>query len=125
MARTHEKYKITEEEKQALEAMLRSPKTAQSLASRAEIILLTAAGNTAKEVAEQLRTTTRKIYRWRKRFKEQSIQSLHDRPRSGQPKKLSEKKVKEVLRMTVERIPYEATHWSVRLMASTTNLEGR
>ena len=45
------------------------------------------------------------------------MEGLYDRPRSGQPKKLTDAKVKEVLRMTVECIPHEATHWSVRLMA--------
>ena len=38
-------------------------------------------------------------------------------PRSGQPKKLTEKDIKKVLTMTVEQIPHEATHWSTRLMA--------
>lgn len=122
MARTHEKFTITDEEQQRLESLLRSPKTAQSIASRAEIILLTAAGYTAEQVAEQLGTTIRKVYRWRKRFKKQSLDGLQDRPRSGQPKKLSEEKVKEVLRMTVECIPHEATHWSVRLMAKAANI---
>ena len=122
MARTHENYTITDEEQQRLESLLRSPKTAQSLASRAEIILLTAAGHTAEQVAAQQGTTIKKVYRWRKRFKEQSLDGLQDRPRSGQPKKLSEEKVKEVLKMTVECIPYEATHWSVRLMAKAANI---
>ncbi len=45
------------------------------------------------------------------------LDGLYDQPRSGQPKKLTEQKVKEVLRLTVERIPHEATHWSIRLMA--------
>lgn len=122
MARTHEKYIITEEDQQALEKLLRSPKTSQSLASRAEIVLLTAYGKTAEEVAGQLDVTLRTVYRWRKRFKDQGVAGLQDRPRSGQPKKLSEQKIKEVLRMTVESIPYEATHWSVRLMAKAANI---
>ena len=57
------------------------------------------------------------VYHWRKRFRSEGVEGLEDLPRSGQPKKLSEKKVLEVLRLTVERIPKEATHWSVRLMA--------
>jgi transposase len=122
MARTHENYTITVEEKQALDALLRSPKTAQSLAARAKIILLTASGKKAEEVAAELGTTERKVYRWRKRFKEQSLHGLQDLPRSGQPKKLSEKMIKEVLQMTVERIPREATHWSVRLMAKAARI---
>ena len=122
MARTYEKYTITEEQRQGLESLLRSPKTAQGLALRARIVLLTSMGKTVEEVSSQLETTLRTIYRWRKRFKEQGIQGLADRPRSGQPKKLSGESVREVLRMTVESIPREATHWSVRLMAQAARI---
>lgn len=117
MARTYENYTISAEEKQALDALLRSPKTAQSLAGRAKIIILTDAGKNAEDVAAELGTSLRTVYRWRKRFKEQGLDGLQDLPRSGQPKKLSEEMIKEVLRLTVNCIPREATHWSVRLMA--------
>ncbi len=43
-------------------------------------------------------------------------------PRSGQPKKLLDAKVKQVLKLTVERIPRESTHWSVRLMAKAAGI---
>lgn len=36
--------------------------------------------------------------------------------------KLTDEKVKEVLRLTVERIPREATHWSIRLMAKAAGI---
>ena len=98
MARTQENYTITEEEQQALQKLLRSPKMSQGLASRAKIVLLTALGTTAEDVSEQLGVTLRTVYRWRKRFKDSGIEGLQDLPRSGQPKKLSEAKVKEVLR---------------------------
>ena len=122
MARSHENYKITIEEQQALEALLRSPQTPQGLATRTKIILLTATGKTADEVTVELKVTKPTVYRWRKRFKDHSLPGLQDRPRSGQPRKLSEEKVKDVLRMTVECIPHEATHWSVRLMAKAAKI---
>lgn len=122
MARTHENYTITEDQELSLASLLRSPKTPQSLANRARIILLTSEGKLAEEVATELGTTTRTVFRWRKRFKDYGIEGLHDRPRSGQPKKLSDEKVKEVLQMTVDCIPHEATHWSVRLMAKAANI---
>ncbi len=122
MARTHELYDLNAEDRKALEAIVRSPKAAQSLVSRAKVILLTADGKTVEEVAVALGTTTRAVYRWRKRFKEQGLEGLQDRPRTGQPTKLSEKVIKEVLRMSVECIPREATHWSVRLMAKAAKI---
>jgi len=62
------------------------------------------------------------VYKWRNRFRASGLDGLKDLPRSGQPKKLSAKKVKEVLTMTVEQIPKEATHWSVRLMAKAAGI---
>lgn len=117
MARTHEKYELTAEDRQVLEALLRSPKAAQSLVLRARIVLLSGAGQTAEEVAALVGTSKLSVYKWRNRFRASGLEGLKDLPRSGQPKKLSAKKVKEVLTLTVEKIPREATHWSVRLMA--------
>jgi hypothetical protein len=42
---------------------------------------------------------------------------LSDLPRSGQPLKLGPDKINEILTLTTRRVPQEATHWSVRLMA--------
>jgi transposase len=122
MARTHEKYELTVEDRQPLEALLRSPKTPQSLALRSRIILLSAAGQSVQEVAASLGTSTRSVYKWRNRFKAVGLDGLKDLLRSGQPKKLSASKVKEVLTLTVERIPREATHWSLRLMAKAAGI---
>ena len=117
MSRTCEVYKLEDKDRETLEALLRSSTAAQSLVHRAKIILLTATGQTVEEVAKSLETSERAVYRWRKRFKDHGFSGLHDLKRPGQPKKISAKKVKEVLRLTVERLPREATHWSVRLMA--------
>ena len=122
MARTHEIYELKAADRQALEALLRSPKTAQSLALRARIVLLCGAGQTAEEVAASLGTSKPSVYKWRTRFAANGLDGLKDLPRSGQPKKLSAAKVKEVLTLTVERIPKEATHWSVRLMAKAAGI---
>ncbi len=105
MARTYENYKLGAKDREALEALLRSPTAAQSLVHRAKIILMTAAGHTPEGVAESLGTSVRAVYRWRKRFKDQGLDGLKDQQRPGQPKKISAETVKEVLRLTVECIP--------------------
>jgi transposase len=117
MARTPEQFELAAADRQALEALLRSPKTAQSLALRGRIILMSGSGETVAAIASSTTTSTKAVYKWRNRFKESGLTGLSDLPRSGQPKKLSEQKIKDVLTLTVERIPHEATHWSVRLMA--------
>ena len=122
MARKHEKLEVTAGDRKELEALLRSPKTSQSLALRARIVLLCDSGKTVEEVAAALSASSRSVYKWRNRFKASGLEGLKDLPRSGQPKKLSADKVNEVLTMTVERIPRAATHWSVRLMAKAAGI---
>lgn len=122
MARKHEKLDVTAGDRKELEALLRSPKTSQSLALRARIVLLCDSGKTVEEVAAALSASSRSVYKWRNRFKVRGLEGLKDLPRSGQPKKLSADKVNEVLTMTVERVPREATHWSVRLMAKAAGI---
>ena len=117
MARPQEHISLEEADRQALEAVLRSHKTPQSRALRARIILKSGAGESVESISGSLGTSTKSIYKWRNRFLEAGIDGLFDLPRSGQPKKLTEKDIKRVLTLTVERIPQEATHWSVRLMA--------
>jgi len=117
MARKHLNFELKSTDRQSLEALLRSPKTPQSLVLRARIVLLSGSGQTVESVAASLGSSANTVYKWLNRYKKMGLDGLKDLPRSGQPKKLSAQKVKEVLTLTVERIPREATHWSVRLMA--------
>jgi transposase len=87
------------------------------LAQRARLILLLADGVAPVNIMAYLDVTRPTVFKWRKRFEQDGVNGLLDRPRPGQPRKLTEKKVKEVLRLTVNYIPREATHWSTRLMA--------
>lgn len=117
MARPQQNISLAEADRLALEALLRSHKTPQSRALRARIILKSGAGESVESIAAALVTSSNSVYKWRKRFLESGLDGLLDLPRSGQPKKLTEADVKKVLKLTVERIPHEATHWSLRLMA--------
>ena len=57
------------------------------------------------------------MFKWRKRYLESGTEGLSDLSHSGQPLKLGAEKVKEILTLATQRVPKEATHWSVRLMA--------
>jgi len=81
------------------------------------MLLLSDEGLTVEEVAERLDCSALTVYKWRRRYCQDGLDGLSDRPRPGQPTKLTQKKIDWVLKRTIERIPKEATHWSVRLMA--------
>ena len=114
--------KITREERETLEQWTRRPKTAQSLAQRARIILACAEGKTNTEVARRFRVTKQMVGKWRSRFLEKRLGGLLDEPRPGTPKRLGDADVERVLAMTLESTPQDATHWSTRAMAEASGL---
>ncbi len=117
MARKAQNIPLNETDKAELESWLRKGSTKHLLAQRSRIILMSAQNVSPTDIAQKLDISRAVIYKWRTRFLNEGVAGLLDRPRPGQPRKLSDDKVKEVLWLTTERIPKEATHWSVRLMA--------
>lgn len=109
--------RLKDDERDQLQAWLRAGNTPRKLSDRAQIVLGFDQGLSTEQIAEQTQLSQRTVYKWRRRFEADGIEGLQDRPRPGQPKKLSPAKAKKILKMTVEEIPHEATHWSLRLMA--------
>jgi transposase len=122
MGRPLPQLKLTVEENNRLLEWARRRTTAQALALRARIVLACAQGRSNTEVGEHLSVTQQTVGKWRRRFVDRRLDGLLDAPRPGQPRKISDAKVEEVLAMTLERRPKEATHWSTRLMAKATGL---
>lgn len=52
---------------------------------RARIVLLAADGRENVEIARRLDLPVQVVSKWRKRFFEQRLDGLHERPRSGRP----------------------------------------
>lgn len=117
MARQAQQVVLTESDRAELQSWIRKGSTPQRLSQRARIILMSAEKVQPKVIAAGVGLSEAVVHKWRRRFREEGIAGLRDRRRPGQPRKLSEAKLKEILRLTVERVPKEATHWSVRLMA--------
>lgn len=52
---------------------------------RSRIVLLASEGFENKEIAARLDTSPQTVCKWRKRFYEEGLGGLEDRPRSGRP----------------------------------------
>ena len=117
MPKPSKPFSIRRAERTELQRWRRVRNTPHSLAQRARLILLLADGVAPVDIMATLDVTRPTVFKWRKRFEQDGVDGLLDRPRPGQPHKLTEKTIKEVLRLTVDYIPREATHWSIRLMA--------
>jgi transposase len=109
---------LTAGENNRLVELTRRRTTAQALALRARIVLACAQGASTSEVAQRLAVIAHTVRKWRQRFIDQRLDGLLDAPRLGQPRRISDARVEEVLAMTLERRPKEATHWSTHLMST-------
>jgi transposase len=114
---------LAEDERQVLVGWARRAKTAQALALRSKIVLACADGLPNKEVAARFSVTPQMVGKWRARFVAARLEGLADEPRPGQPRKITDEKVEEVIVKTLERAPPgRDTHWSTRSMAAATGL---
>src|SRR6188474_1652259 len=97
----------------------RRPTTAQALAVRARIVLLAAApGWTNRAIAARLGVTTMTVAKWRGRFAARGLDGLHDEPRPGAQRTVTDAQVEQVITTTLEQTPAAATHWSTRRLAT-------
>jgi hypothetical protein len=77
---------LSREERRALEAAARKYTLPYFRVMRAQMILLAAEGTANDEIARRLNTRREVVSKWRKRFVQQRIPGLEERPRSGRPR---------------------------------------
>lgn len=83
-------------------------------------MLRCADGLTSKEVAAERGHAEHTAGKWRRRFAEHRIEGLSDEYRAGRPRTISDARVAEIIKQTLETTPKNATHWSIRSMAAGT-----
>ncbi len=80
---------LTEEQNAILNKRARAHTAAHWEVVRAKIVLLASRRLANKEIAARLDTTPQTVCKWRKRFYEEGLGGLEDRPRSGRPSTFS------------------------------------
>jgi transposase len=113
---------LNDEEREVLERWARRPKSSQALALRCRIVLAAAEGRPSKEIAAELGCTRGTVGRWRGRFATRGFDGLHDEPRPGKPRSITDEDVERVIVKTLEEQPANATHWSTRSLAAATGM---
>jgi transposase len=114
---------LSDEERVVLKRLARRRRSAAGLAQRCRIVLECARGDTNTAVAARVGVSVPTVRRWRGRYAERGIDGLLDEPRPGQPRKISDEKVEEVIVKTLETEPPDGgTHWSTRQMAAAAGL---
>ena len=113
---------LTDEERARLQSWTRRRSTAQALAQRARVVLECAAGKANRLVAGELRLDEDTVSKWRQRFLAKRLDGLLDEPRPGAPRTITDARVEQVVTLTLETTPRDATQWSSRGMAARCGL---
>ena len=113
---------LSADERETLERWARRPTSAQALALRCRIVLAAADGRANGEIATRLGCHPTTVGKWRRRFAERRLDGLHDEPRPGKPRTISDADVERVITKTLEEAPRDATHWSTRSLAAATGM---
>ena len=111
---TKRKLVVSPEQKLALRQLIQQPRSSRSLAFRARIVLECARGQNNAAVAARLHTSGFTVGMWRNRFITGGIAALGDEVRPGAPRQIGDDKVECAVRLTLEKTPKGATHWSSR-----------
>jgi transposase len=96
---------LDDEERETLERWARRPKSSQALAFRCRIVLAAAEGGSSKEIAAELGCNHNTVSKWRGRFARRRLDGLHDEPRPGKPRLISDEAVERVIVKTLEEQP--------------------
>jgi len=122
LGRPKESLVLSTQQREQLEGIANSRSLPAALVCRAQIILLSASGKTNLQIAEHLRLTNTTVGKWRRRFLKQDVAGLHDELRPGRPRPISDERIAQLVRKTLETKPEGGTHWSIRRIAKTARL---
>ncbi len=115
--------KLSDEQREQLEKQARGRSVSVRLAQRSKMILLAATGLSDLKIGAELGVKRQTVARWRSRFIDQGLSGIEkDAPRPGRKPQISAKRVQEIVRMTTQAKPTDATHWSTRSMAQASGV---
>jgi len=114
------KVKLTAQEREVLEGLVKKQSTAQNIAKRARIMLMAnESKNRNNAIAQVLGIATKDVTKWTKRWVESDIEDveerLKDRARSGRPSIITPEQWCKIMALaceTPESCGVPITHWS-------------
>ena len=119
---TRQPLMVTDSEREELRRLAKHPSTRQALATRCKVILLDEQEMTYAAIGNKLDMREQTVLKWRNRFLKDRLAGLYDKPRSGRTRTITDTQIAEVVRMTLEEKPPDATHWSLRSMEAASGI---
>ena len=111
------KIKLTEKEVAYLMDFVNHGRKSARELTRARILLLIHDGKTEMEIKDTLHIVRATVSNTKRRFREEGLQNaLVEKPRSGQPRKYSNKEEAEIIAMACTDPPKGRKRWTLRLL---------
>ena len=109
---------LTRGQREHLLDMARRGKSAARKVKRSLILCKADEGLTDEQVSEALLVSPSTVYRLRRRFVEEGMESaLNERPRPGQKRKLDGRQEAHLVAVACSLAPEGRTHWTLQLLA--------
>ena len=111
-------FTVSADERQQLRGIVADPKSPQKHVWRARIVLLSGDALGTSAIMAKTGKSKTCVWRWQERFLHEGVDGLlRDRSRPPGKAPLPPARVAEIVRLTQEAPPHEATHWTLRAMA--------
>jgi transposase len=108
---------LEESEEKFLKNFVKKGRKSARALTRARILLLANQQKGDTEIAEILGVGRNTIWRIKRRYREEGLESaLKDKPRSGQPKKYTERHEAEIIAQACTKSPDGRKRWSLTLL---------
>jgi transposase len=108
---------LSTEERESLRQLVRRGKHSSRKVTRARILLLAADGATDEQIVKALATGFATVERTRRRFVEEALGCLNERPRRGQARKLTGKQEAHLVALACSTPPQGRARWTLSLLA--------
>ena len=116
--RTGVSFSVSSSDRQRLEAIVADGNSPQKHVWRARIVLLSGDGLGTAAIMSETGKSKTCVWRWHERFMEEGVEGLlRDKTRPPGISPTPADKVAEIVKLTQEQPPHEATHWTLRAMA--------
>lgn len=117
MSRTSEKINLSNQELSELATVIKVGKHAARKINRARILLYSHQGQHPELIGATLGVSLATVYNVRKRYLTSGLQAaLAEKPRSGQPRKVTQRVEAAISRIACSAAPAGAARWTVKLI---------
>jgi putative transposase len=118
MARKAEPIKLTTDDLRSLKTILRQGTTAARVQTRARVLDLLHRGQHPTSIAATLSLSLPTVFNIKRRYLDEGLDSaLHDKPRSGTPRRIDGDARAKITALACSEAPNGHARWTLRLLA--------